>query len=1188
MPKWTGEQLEAIRAYGSPVIVSAAAGSGKTAVLVERTIRLLSDEKLNIPADSLLAVTFTNDAAAQMRQKLSAAFEKAAEEAPDNRWIQRQQSLLRLADICTINSFCFDMVRNNLSSTDFQSGIRIMDDTESGMITDRAMEAVMENAFTQRPQETEELVSCFCRENDSSLRKMVLKLYKFLRSLPFKKLWTDRVISSLEDGSQIERIFEDLSRRAAQERQALTNIANRLEDLANSLEYHSAAKEIFLKNCDYARALSQSPQANDYDGCRSLFSNLSWVDLKGARQTKAEKLGSGEEENALYESAKACYNRLKKKALDIADCCKYTREAAGQDAVLVKDSFSRLVQLTDELEKEVMRVKIERNAVDFADTELLTVNLLVNCDSDGRLTRTPLAQEIIDSRRYGLILIDEFQDVNNLQEVIFKAVSNSEDMSAIGSNVFCVGDVKQAIYRFRQANPAIFMNTRAQGQSADSDVREILLTRNFRSRASVLDFSNYIFSSLMTDELGEVSYTKSEELALGASFDGDDPPCEIITVNTDAGEDEEAPDEFDAIARKIRRMIDDRVTVTENGVQRPCRPGDFCILTRNNVSADTLTQAFSAEGLKILSSGLSGYLGSREISLMLNLLTVTVSPMRDIPLAGVMLSPIMTFSDDDIAEIKLVDKKSRLYKNMLAVSARGDGSALCKKSRAAIELIKRLKIYSARLPLTRFIKKIYDITDIFAMAAAYEDAKQKCANLYLLLEYAKSYESSSNDGVAGFLRYIEYITKSGGDFAEAMVVTESEDAVNVKTIHKSKGLEYPFVFVCQLSKRFNKTDILSRLMLNSSYGAGLSFLDYKSLTKRSTIFWDYIAEKNASELLSEELRLLYVACTRAKEKLFVVLDINDGTAERVAEYSGEISGHIVPPSLSKRAVRAQDWMLMALMKHPQMDCLRKSLPDSAYADPAELSPRILVSQPLPPSGKAISEPERAQVIENQELTRRILKSFEYKNDSNLCTREAKISVSELVNDDPLTFFPKVPRLDDTMGELTAAQKGTVMHRFMQLADYGSAAQNLEGEISRLAGMGAFTAKEADSISRGSLKAFFESSIYKRMSVSSAVMREKSFIVRFDDISLDEELKQAYSGTDGMLQGIADCVFEEDDGYVLVDYKTDRVSSLEALKDRYSAQLTLYKAAFDILLDKPVKSCYIYSYALAQGTEVGLI
>lgn len=1188
MPEWTSQQLEAIGAYGSPVIVSAAAGSGKTAVLVERTIRLLSDESLKIPADSLLAVTFTNDAASQMRAKLSAAFERAVEADPDNRWLQKQQSLIRLADICTINSFCFDMLRNNLSATDFQSGVRIMEETEAKMTVDRALEDVMERAFTQRPEETEQLVSLFCRENDSDLRRIVLRLYNFLRSLPFRKLWTDRVIASLEDGSYLDRIFADVSERALKECKALESIAARLKECADSLEHHSSAKEIFYKNCEYANILSKAPLEHDYSTCRELFSRLSWADLKGARQTKEEKLNSGEDENTLYEAAKSCYARLKKKALDIGECYKYTREAARNDALLVKESFMQLVRLTDELDVEVMSKKFEKNAVDFADTELLTVKLLVNCDSDGRLTRTPLAQEIISSRRYGLILIDEFQDVNNLQEVIFKAISNSDDMTEIGSNVFCVGDVKQAIYRFRQANPAIFMNTRAQGQSPDSPVREILLTRNFRSRASVLDFSNYIFSSLMTPELGEVSYGKSEELALGASFDGEDAPCEIITVNTSSDDESgEIPDEFTAIARKIRRMIEDKTPVTEDGVQRPCRPGDFCVLTRNNIPSDMLEQAFSSEGLKVLSSGLSGYLGSREISLMLNLLAVTVSPMRDIPLAGVMLSPIMGFSDDDIAEIKLVDKKSRLYKNMLAVSLREDDSALRQRCRTAVALIKRFRLYSARLSLTRFIKKIYDVTDIFAMAAAYEDGRQKCANLYLLLEYAKSYENSSNEGVAGFLRYIEYITKSGGDFAEAMVITESEDAVNVKTIHKSKGLEYPFVFVCQLSKRFNRADISSKLMLNASYGAGLSFLDYKTLTKRSTIFWDYIAEKNASELLSEELRLLYVACTRAKEKLIVVLSVNDNTAQRAAEYASEVTGHIVPPSLTKRATCAQDWMIMALSKHPQMELLRESMPASSYCDPPELCPNITVSEPLPPSGGVISDDSAPSPTADSELVKSILKSFEYRNNPDLCEREAKVSVSELVNDDPLSFFPKVPKLDDTIGELTAAQKGTVMHRFMQLADYSSAASDLEGEISRLAEAGAFTAKEAASINRKSLKAFFGSSIYKRMSESPAVLREKSFIVRFDDIALDEELRKAYSGTEGMLQGIADCIFEEPDGYVIVDYKTDRASGLEELRQRYSAQLTLYKAAFDILLDKPVKSCYIYSYRLAQGIEVEL-
>lgn len=1187
MPNWTDEQLSAINAYGVPVIVSAAAGSGKTAVLVERTIRLLCDEKLAIPANTLLAATFTNDAASQMREKLTEAFENAAIANPESLWIMKQQSLLRLADICTINSFCFDMVKSNLSSTDFQAGIRIMDDAESGMVTERALEAVMENAYASRPDEIEELIAMFCKENDGALRGMVLKLYKFLRSLPFKKLWTDKVLVSLQNGSMINEVFADSAKRSQEECAALKSIAERLLEYTERLPNHSAAAEIFKKNCEYAFLLAELPQDNDYESCRKAFSDFSWLDLKSARQKKAEVAASTQDENDLYEIAKKCYARLKKKALDIGECYKHSREAAEKDAKRTAEAFKKLIRLTDELDSEVRSIKIERNAVDFADTELMTVELLAVCDENGRLKRTPLAEEIYRSHRYGLILIDEFQDVNNLQEVIFKAISDTEDMTSIGNNVFCVGDVKQAIYRFRQANPMIFMNTRFQGQDPESSVREILLTRNFRSRGSVLDFSNYVFSSLMTAELGEVDYNKSEELVRGAQFEGADAPCEIITVHTDAEEESgEAPDEFTAIARKIRRMIDDGVTVRDGDTVRPCRPGDFCVLTRNNILSDALPESFKTEGLKILSSGVSGYLKSREISLVLNLLTVTVSPMRDIPLASVMLSPIMGFTDDEIALVKLHDKKARLYKNILDLSS-DESDQLGRKCSEAVKLIKKLRIYSASLPLTRLVKKIYDVTDIFAYAAAYEDGKQKCANLYLLLEYAKSYEASSDDGAAGFLRYIDYISKSGGDFEEALTVVESDDAVNVKTIHKSKGLEYPFVFVCQLSKAFNFRDIYGRMTLNSAYGIGLSFLDYSSLTKQSTAFSDYVAEKNTSELLSEELRLLYVAMTRAKERLFIVLDIGEKTVEKAGEFLSEINSHCVASSLSKRAACPADWLLMALSKHPYFGVIRDKLPFDGYCDPKDISPAIKISGSLPPNGTVNVSDDMQEEASDPELVKRIIENFGRQNDRRLTTTEAKVSVSELAKDDPLSFFPKVPGLDDTVGELTAAKKGTIMHRFMQIADYSLAAGDVEAEIERLKSRGAFTGIEAASISRKSLRAFFGGEIYKRISASKNVMREKSFIVKFSDINVDENLAETYNNTDGMLQGIADCIFEEDDGYVLVDYKTDRVNALEELKERYSMQLALYKAAFDILLDKPVKSCYIYSYRLAAGIEVGL-
>lgn len=1188
MPKWTDEQLRAINAYGRPVIVSAAAGSGKTAVLVERTIRLLCDEKLGIPADSLLAVTFTNDAASQMREKLTFAFEKAAMESPESRWIQKQQSLLRLADICTINSFCFDMVRNNLSSTDFQNGLRIMDDSEAEMATERALDAVMERGYSERPEEMEELISLFCSENDGELRKIIMSLRDFLRSLPFKKLWTDKAVTSFEDGSAISAAFSEMSKLAQEECTSLKSIADRLLRYAEALEYHSAAAEAFRKNCEYAVALADAPGQYDYEGCRKVYSDLKWQSLTGARQKKSEKEASGERENILYETAKACFGELKDKAAVIASYYGYDIEQAKTDAEKTKNVLNSLLRITDELEAEVMRIKIERNAVDFADTELMTVSLLVQCDESGRHKRTPLADEIYRSGRFKMILIDEFQDVNSLQEVIFKAISDSEDMSAIGNNVFCVGDVKQSIYRFRRANPMIFMNTRKQAHEPGSPVDEILLTRNFRSRGTVIDFANYVFSSLMTEKVGEVDYTDSEKLVRGAEFSGDDCPCEIIALGDN--EDDVSEDEFTAVARKIRNMLNSGVTVNDGGEIRPCRPSDFCVLTRNNISNNRLADCFGEAGLKILSGGVSGYLESREISLFINLLTIAVSPMRDIPMASVMLSPIMGFNEDEISLVKLLDKKSRLYKNMLVLSQDGS-NPLSDRCLRAVELVRRMRIYSASLPLTGLIKKLYDVTDIFAMAASYEDGKQKCANLYLLLEYAKAYEASSNDGAAGFLKYIEYISKTGGDFAEALTVTESEDAVNVKTIHKSKGLEYPFVFLCELSKRFNLDDIRGRMVLNSEAGIGLSFLDYASLTRKTNIFYDYIAAKNKNELLSEELRLLYVAMTRAKERLFVVINSGEDSVNKCAKLAGEIRSHSVSPTLTKNAASFHDWLMMALIKHPQLDCIRDKIPFEVFTDDGINVPEIAVSGLLPPQTGEFKDTEAVEgdtaVSDDIGLRERILSRFAFTNDQRLCSTEAKVSVSELISEDSLNFIPQVPNLEDTVGELSAAQRGVIMHRFMQLADYKAAAENLEKEILRLKESGAFTNSEAESLNRKSLKAFFGGKMYARMSRSIGIMREKSFIVRFSDISLDEELEAVYRDTDGMLQGIADCIFEEEDGYVIVDYKTDRVNSLDELKTLYSGQLVLYKAAFDILLDKPVKSCYIYSYRLADGIEVGL-
>ena len=1186
MYNWTDEQLEAINASGSPIIVSAAAGSGKTAVLVERTIRLLCDPEKKIPADRLLAVTFTNDAASQMRQKLSREIDLRAELEPENAWIMRQQALLRLAEITTINSFCLNLVKDNISATDFQSGIRIIEENEAAMLTDRALTAVLEREYSEDPDGMEELISLFCRENDASLRRLILQLHTFLRTLPFSEIWAKNATDSLRGGAAAAAISEDIKSAADERADMIRNAVKRLRTLAGSLEFHSSQKAAFLENCTLAEAVLDSIKNSTRSEIFSAASAVQWKNVSGARK-KAEKEAETEAEARIYAAARDCFNGIKERFKDLAALTSPSDADIASDGEKCAKYFEKLCVLCEKLEAETHAMKVERNAVDFADTELMSVRLLASCDENGVITRTPLAEEIAASGRYRVILIDEFQDVNDLQEVIFRAVSDSEDMRSIGKNVFAVGDVKQAIYRFRRANPKIFMRTREQGRSTDFDVRELLLRKNFRSRQSVLGFCNYVFGALMSIRLGETDYTSDEALVLGADYSGGDPPTEIIVID---GEDEEdvSAAEFSAAAKKIREMLDLGVTVSDGGETRPCRPSDFCILTRNNIQASDVSGIFSAQGLKLLTNDTSGYLKSREISVLINLLAVITDPMQDIRLASVMLSPIMGFSDDDIAALRLINRDEKLYKTVLSVSLGeypADGT-LREKCAAAVSMLKRLGIMASGLSLTRLIRKIYDTTDIFAMAASYEDGERKCANLNLLLEYARAYEQSSHEGAAGFLRYIDYISKSGGDFEQALTVTESSDAVVMKTVHRSKGLEYPFVFLCQTGKRFNLTDLNGALQLNPDRGVGLSFYDYSTLTKRPTVFWESVRRANRSELLSEELRLLYVAMTRAREQLFIVLDIGEKAIKRAKELSYEVTGYKISPAVAEKALCSADWLILALFKHPGFNALRSRLGYEPYADGPDCPgglPEIAVS--FPAEGAAPKE-DKAEVYDADPALSSILReSFLMSPDSRLTENEAKLTVSEIVKDDALSFFPRVPSLDGSLEELSAAQRGTITHRFMQYCDFDAADRDLEWEISRLEAANIFTPKEAAAISRRGVAGFFKSGIYSRLRKSGSVLRERQFIVRFDDIDLPGGLAEIYRGTDGMLQGIADCLFEEEGGYVLVDYKTDRVKTADELLDKYSAQLVLYKAAFDALLSKPVKSCFIYSFHLGEGIEI---
>ncbi len=1177
MPNWTDEQLQAINAFGHPVIVSAAAGSGKTAVLVERAVRILCDEALKIPADTLLAVTFTKEAAGQMREKLEAALEAELDKNPDNEWINRQISLLRLAEICTINSFCYDLVRNNLPDTEFQSGVRIADENEIEMICNRALDIVMEEAYEQRPYETEMLFGYLCTENDTNLRALVLQLRTFLRTLPFSNAWANNIIKSFENGIAIENAINHKFNLLDEELMPqFVSAINELEASIQKLVNYSSAQSSLSVNLQYAKSIANAIINRNWDDSFNGVHSVKWASVRNT-QTKAEAYNSGFDDQIAYEEAKEKYAEIKRIATALKKEFTATYSDITIDAEITLKIFKSLLNLCNELEKQIMLIKVEKNCMDFADTELTTVKLLLNCDENGNLSRTKFCEEIRNSGRYKLIIIDEFQDVNNLQDVIFKAVSNTDDLSVIGGNVFVVGDVKQAIYRFRHANPTIFINTRKQAKSGRTDVEEILLKRNFRSRNNVLNLANYIFSSVMCEEVGELEYTK-EELVYGELYSGTDPASEIIVSNYSENDDK-AKLEYQAAARKIKQMIADGVTVKDGDNLRPCRPNDFCIISRNHASKQ-LSECFEAEGLSIASNEKTAYIKSREISLLLSLLSVISNPMHNIELASVMLSPLMGFDDNELTIVKTKNRHVRIYKNMLEIADEPENPlyAKCKK---AVNLIKKLRVYSASLSVSRLIKKVYDLTDMVSIAGVYQNGKQKSANLNLMLEYARSYEESSADGLSGFLRYIDYLISADKDFNRAIIVSESENAVNFNTIHGSKGLEYPFVILCGMTKNFNKKDIRRAMCLHVDGGFSIVYSDYKTLTKHITVFSDYLKDIGDDELMSEELRLLYVALTRAKEKLIMIMSFNDKNIERVGKLVSQTDSEKIAPIASRKAVCMQDWVVLALSKHPDFDIVRNVLESEAFISTLNI-PEIEITEPLESVTDEIAVEHSFKADEN--AVNAIKQSFAFEYDARLVDKDAKISVSEIVKDDSLTFFPQVPKLDDALEELSATQKGTIMHRFMQLANYENAESNAEAEIERLVKLNAFTVKEANSINVKCIKDFFETDIYSRMKKSKCVMREKQFLVKMNDIKLPQELEKAYAGTDGMLQGIADCIFEEPDGYIIVDYKTDRIKNVSQLIERYSMQLGFYKAAFDILLDKPVKSAYIYSLYLAEGVE----
>ncbi len=1187
-PIWNEGQLDAITTRGRGVVVSAAAGSGKTAVLVERTIRQLADEEAKIPADSLLAVTFTNAAAAQLRDKLTNALSEKVRENPESEWLARQQGLLQMAKIMTINAFSLEFVRNNCHILGLPSSIGILEENDVKCIEDECCDRVIDEFYENEPDKMRDLMTRLC-ERDYQIKDNILKLYRFLRSIPFSDRYISQSIERLKSEDGLNEYLGIITEGAIDALDRCNVILGKALALCDRLYIKHNIDENISYDIKIVGLTKAALESGDWNKAVSILisykmaSNKKKVSDRDSKKYDSDEQISGDNVILpIIAKYRDEYKELFSQSVSEKICT--PRSGLLEEHKLSAEIIEFMRTLTNRLGGLVTAEKLRRGGVDFADVELFTVELLCRSE-DGKLVRTELCEEIVASKQYGAILIDEYQDTNNLQDLIFKCISDTDDISVQGKNMFIVGDVKQAIYGFRQSNPRLFISARRQAnlpENADR-IREIMLEKNYRSRREIIDFTNFIFGKLMNEKIGEVEYSGGELLSYGAPYDDSKMPTNFLIYD---GE------EHISVAKKIRKMLDDGVMVDDKGSYRPCVPSDFCILSRGKSQNFLYAGAFEAVGLNISCSEIKGYLKAREVALIVNLLKVIDNPMNDMAMLSVLLSPVFMFTDDDVALLKASSEyKNKLYQLILEAS-KGEheiSDEIREKCGNAAQKIKLYRYFSSTMTIEQLIRRLYSETDFYILSCTFSSASQSQANLRLLVEFASAYDSNSAGGLTGFLRYFDNVLSSDNDFSQASVVTEEKNAVNVMTMHKSKGLEFPFVFLCNLKKKFRE-DSSERLLLDTDHGIGIRLRDTENLAEYPTAAHTAISDRLHYSSLSEELRLLYVAITRAREQLFITVPHDIKNAANV-KTSAILSNASAAQSLSVSCIAMAncmlDWILSAMAFHKDGKKLLELLEieHGITADDGDCDIAIEnapVGDYLPKkkgTSGATSDPEQVR-----ELTE--LLSKEYTQPKN---GFAKLSVSEVVHgDDGRTlFFPQIPKLSHELDSFSAAKRGTLTHRFMELCNFTKAKESPEDELKRLISLGHFTEAESLGLYMEAIGKFFSGSFAERMLKSKEIIREKQFMVKLSDLNLSDKLFGDMADSDGMLQGIADCLFIENDGYILLDYKTDRVENLDELVSRYSMQLLLYKAALDLILDAPIKSCIIYSFYLSDGIDIKL-
>ena len=1228
--KWTEEQRKVITLRDRNILVSAAAGSGKTAVLVQRILGKIMDPERPVDIDRLLIMTFTRAAAGEMKERISRAIDQALYENPDNEHLQRQATLIHNAQITTIDGFCSYIIRNYFHMIGLDPGYRTAEEGELKLLQEDVMKDLLEAAYEKADSRFLSLVECYASgKSDDEIRDMVYKLYHAAMSHPFPEEWMEEcievyrveTIEELRKTEWIRLLWETLDEKIVQA-EALAESAVKLCREPDGPYFY---EEALADDLNFWREVRKCREAGNYDKVAEILAGHSFAKLSTKRDSSINPVKKEQAKELRDEEKELCkelstkfFNQKEEILLELIACA--------------REPLEGLVELTLQFKEEFSRKKREKNLLDFTDMEHFALQILVE-KRDGELIPTQAAREL--SGKYDEVMVDEYQDSNSVQELITTMVSG---WAGKRKNIFMVGDVKQSIYRFRLARPELFMEKYHSYSLEDSEEQRIDLHKNFRSRAEVLTSVNYIFRQIMGEDLGGITYDDDNALYPGASFpDGADPEfvrTEVLIVEKDGEEAEDEQEQKNAqemealaIAQRIQRMIGkDRILDKETGEYREIGYGDIVILLRSATGwSETFSQVLSSRGIPVYSASRTGYFSAQEVVTLLNYLRVCDNPRQDIPLTGVLHSPIVGCSAQELAMLRSECPDGMIYDSICCYIEKEEVSednaeklGLRKKLRRFLEQLQKIRDMAAYTPIHELIMYILKDTGYGTYARAIPGGAQRGANLHMLVEKAMDYEKTSYRGLFNFIRYIEKLQKYEVDFGEVNLADAGSGAVQIMTIHKSKGLEFPVVFAAGMGKQFNFQDINAKFLIHPELGFGVDAIFPERRLIVSAMQKQIIRRALKRESLGEELRVLYVALTRAKEKLIITGSMGniEAALRSVSRYM-DSKETLLPLGVRSEARSYWSYLLPALVRHPAMkELLAEYGIFGKQANICEeekagfLIHKVTLGELV--QGEILGQTD-AQLREEffrkwdsekiyDENIRKILEKkfgfvYPYAYLENL---PVKVSVSEIKKrkyaDDEekeSSLYPEaelaeiVPAFISGEREVKrGAARGTAYHRVMECLDYTrlDRMQDIADQVQELVEKNKMSQEEGNCIRRKDILTFAESELGKRMQRAARdkkLYREQPFVMKADMKKLDT----SWSGDETVLvQGIIDAYFLEGDDVVLVDYKTDRAAwgEEEKLLERYRTQLEDYALALEKMLHKKVKEKYIYSFTLHKA------